>query len=110
MRRGTDASAKPIGRANVLTLRSAATNPAGRSRRGQLRQSALAHWHPVALPGQLRIGGWTLHEGPSASTVIPTQSFESLVSRRFRDAAEPPLGGSGEVAPPWRPALGALSD
>ena len=36
---------------------------------------------PQRFQGSLRIGGWTLHEGPSAFTVIPVQSFESLICR-----------------------------
>ena len=50
--------------------------------------------HVRPTPGDRVPIEWNRHHGPSAFTVIPTQSFESLVSRHIRDK----LGASGLTA------------
>ena len=57
-----------------------------------VRAEQVERHHLGSLPdrtlGALRIGGWSLHEEPSAFRVIPTPSFESLVCRLFRDGVQ----------------------
>jgi hypothetical protein len=53
----------------------------------QVEQHHLSSF-PDRTLGALRIGGRTLHEEPSAFRAIPTQSFETLACRLFRDRVE----------------------
>src|ERR1700758_5285696 len=58
-----------------------------------MRHAAMAVTRPSADPRPprfqgLRIGGWTLHDGSLAATVIPAQSFDSLISCLFRDGVQ----------------------
>ncbi len=49
------------------------------------RHPTLRQSEPHRFQGALRIGGQKPHEQPFALTVIPTQSFETLICRLFRD-------------------------